>query len=196
MDQVYQTKILSGEEIRKFLPEVAALRIKVFREYPYLYEGNNEYEKKYLERYAKSPTSIIVVAENLQGAIIGASTGNAMENEMSEVAKPFVAAGYDLNGIYYFAESVLLPEYRGMGIGKEFMQARLRKAKQLGKKYAAFCSVVREGHNAPYGYNSPEHLWKKQGFVKHPELVSYFSWKDIGDEVETRKPLVYWLKEI
>ena len=191
----YKIEILSGASIRPLLPELAKLRIKIFREYPYLYEGSEEYEKHYLERYAESPSSILVIARNLQGAIVGASTGNAMENEMGEVAKPFVEAGYDTNDFYYFAESVLLPEYRGQGIGKDFMQARLNKAAEQKKKYAAFCSVMREGV-APQNYNSPEYLWKKQGFEKHPELVSYFSWKDIGDEVETRKPLVYWLKKL
>ncbi len=192
----YTVSILSGEAVRPVLPEVAQLRIKVFYEYPYLYEGSAEYELHYLERYAESPSSILVLAKNLQGAVIGASTGNAMENEMGEVAKPFVEAGYDVNEFYYFAESVLLPEYRGMGIGKEFMRERLEKARQMNKKYAAFCSVVREGHKAPENYNSPEPLWKKQGFVKHPELVSYFSWKDIGNQSETKKPLVYWIKPL
>ena len=132
----------------------------------------------------------------MQGAVIGASTGNAMENEMEAVLKPFVEAGYAPNEFYYFAESVLLPSFRGQGIGKEFMQARLAKAKQQNKKYAAFCSVIRAGHTPPVNYNSPEHLWQKIGFKKHPELLSYFSWKDIGNEFETKKPLVYWIKEL
>lgn len=196
MERSFETGILQGEAIKPYLPEVAALRIKVFKEYPYLYDGSEEYERKYLERYARSASSIVVIAKNMEGAIIGASTGNSMEDEMDEVEKPFVAAGYDPKDFYYFAESVLLPEYRGNGIGKIFMQERLQRAKQLGKRYATFCSVVRAGQEIPADYNSPEFLWKKQGFIKHPELVSYFSWQDIGDKVETKKPLVYWIKEI
>jgi GNAT superfamily N-acetyltransferase len=195
MNANYKIRILAGKEMGSFLPEVAMLRIKIFREYPYLYEGDMEYEKKYLARYINSQGSILVLAQNLQGAVIGASTGNCMEDETEEVKKPFLDAGHDPADFYYFAESVLLPEWRGQGIGKEFMQARLAKAKQEGKKYAAFCSVVRK-NKAPEGYNSPEHLWQKHGFIKHPELVSYFSWKDIGDAVETKKPLVYWLKQL
>lgn len=191
---MFDVKIYQSGEIGKYIPQIAALRIKVFHEYPYLYEGDIFYEEKYLQRYANAKNSFLALAFDGE-RIIGASTANDMRDEMEEIQKPFKENNYDVNDFYYFAESVLLPEYRGQGIGKIFMQKRAEFAVSLGRKYAAFCSVIREA-KPPKSYNSPELLWQKMGFTKHPELVSHFSWKDIGDDIETKKPLVYWLKSL
>lgn len=43
---------LTGKEIGDALDDLAALRVKVFREWPYLYEGSLDYERNYLRRYA------------------------------------------------------------------------------------------------------------------------------------------------
>ena len=51
----------SGGDIDAFLPELARLRIRVFREYPYLYEGSAAYEEKYLKTYANVPESVMVL---------------------------------------------------------------------------------------------------------------------------------------
>ena len=56
---------LSGGDIDAFLPELARLRIRVFREYPYLYEGSAAYEEKYLKTYANVPESVMVLVLSL-----------------------------------------------------------------------------------------------------------------------------------
>ena len=38
----------------KVTDDIASLRLKVFKDFPYLYDGNIEYEHKYLERYSLS----------------------------------------------------------------------------------------------------------------------------------------------
>lgn len=50
------------EEIAAKLDAVAELRIKVFAEFPYLYAGDLEYERNYLEVYLESAGAIIVGA--------------------------------------------------------------------------------------------------------------------------------------
>ena len=40
--------------------DVAALRIAVFRDWPYLYDGTVEYERSYLESYRNSPAAVLV----------------------------------------------------------------------------------------------------------------------------------------
>ena len=37
-------KRFSGTEAQPYLPDLARLRIEVFREFPYLYDGNLDYE--------------------------------------------------------------------------------------------------------------------------------------------------------
>lgn len=189
---------VTGTKIKPFLAEVAKLRMKIFREYPYFYEGDMEYERQYLERYVNSPDAILLVAQDENSRIIGASTGNSFAREVDEITLPFRENGWDLDEVYYFAESVLLQEWRGKGLGKEFMERRTAFAKKNPKiKYLAFCGIERgPEYPVPENYNSPEFLWQKQGFIRHPELVSQFSWKDVGGREETLHPLVYWVKEL
>ena len=44
---------LHGAEIARHVDALAALRITVFREWPYLYEGSPQYETRYLQTYLK-----------------------------------------------------------------------------------------------------------------------------------------------
>jgi len=53
--------IIHGHELNKQLQDLAKLRITVFREYPYLYDGSIEYENKYLNTYAKCKDSVIAL---------------------------------------------------------------------------------------------------------------------------------------
>ena len=65
---------LSGSAIAPYVPDLARLRIEVFREYPYLYDGDEAYERKYLQTYLDAPRSLAVLVYD--GAqLIGASTG-------------------------------------------------------------------------------------------------------------------------
>ena len=52
---------LSGGDINAFLSELARLRIQVFQEYPYLYEGSVAYEEQYLKTYVNVPESVMVL---------------------------------------------------------------------------------------------------------------------------------------
>ena len=49
---------LTGDEIKPVLPELARLRITVFRDWPYLYDGTLEYEEGYLEKLAKAKGAV------------------------------------------------------------------------------------------------------------------------------------------
>jgi hypothetical protein len=52
---------LRGNEVRAFVNELAELRLKVFWDFPYLYEGIVEYEKKYLATYFKTKKSFMTI---------------------------------------------------------------------------------------------------------------------------------------
>jgi hypothetical protein len=189
-------KKLSGAELAPYLPDLAQLRITVFRDFPYLYDGTREYEEKYLQTYLNTDESIIVLA--LDGEkVIGASTGLPMEHETDEFKKPFVDNGYDPAKIFYCGESVLLREYRGKGIYKEFFVGREGQALKLGRfDWCSFCCVRRpEDHPLkPADYVPLDAVWTKFGYVRHPELRTNYSWKDIDQAHETDKPMVFWLK--
>lgn len=58
---VLAIKTVSGKGIRPFLNDIARLRIDIFREFPYLYNGNTKYEQEYLETYVQSANSLAVL---------------------------------------------------------------------------------------------------------------------------------------
>ncbi len=111
----YNFQVLQKEELAACIDDLADLRISVFREYPYLYDGNLEYEKKYLKQYL-----------------------------------------------------------------------------------ITFCEVVspKNDPRRPPDYFCLDEFWTRRGFVKIPDLVTQFSWKEIDSEDEFYHPMVFWSKKL
>ena len=185
-----------GAELAPHLDALGELRIAVFREYPYLYVGTLEHEREYLRTYLQSSGSLVVLVFD-DDRVVGATTCLPMLDEGPEFQAAFVQAGYDLSTICYFGESILLPAYRGKGIGKEFFVRREAHVRTLGMKLSTFCAVDRPSGHAlrPEGYRELDDFWRSQGYVRHPELQATFVWKEIGEEVESPKTLTFWVKE-
>jgi GNAT superfamily N-acetyltransferase len=198
MSESLHIQRFSGDAINAWLPELARLRIQVFREFPYLYEGSAAYEEKYLRIYADAPDSVIVLVRDGE-RVVGAASGLPLAAEPPAVIEPFVAHGYDPRRIFYYGESVLLPEYRGRGLGRRFFAEREAHVRELGRfDIACFCAVERPADHPrrPAGYRPLDALWNRQGFVKHPELHTTFSWRDLDEDAESPKPMGFWLKSL
>ena len=95
---------LTGGRLKAHLPDVARLRIEVFRDFPYLYDGDLHYEARYIASFAASPDALAVVAFD-GDAVVGASTAAPMAAQMAEVIEPFRARGEDLSRIFYFGNA-------------------------------------------------------------------------------------------
>ena len=61
-DKLKKKLVFATHNLAGFIPDLAALRIRVFREFPYLYEGTTDYEREYLHTDIQAPNAIIVVA--------------------------------------------------------------------------------------------------------------------------------------
>lgn len=200
MSSLLQIRCLTGHdpELKTYLPDLARLRIRVFRDFPYLYDGSVEYEEKYLETYTGCAESIVVLV--LDGEqVIGASTGLPMAAETPEFQQPFLEHDYDPGRIFYCAESVLLKEYRGRGIYPRLFAEREGHARRLGRfDMCCFCCVQRpvEHPLRPADYVPLDAVWSKFGYVKHPELATTYDWKDVDEPGETPKPMIFWLKPL
>lgn len=188
-------RALTGEALEAALDGVAALRIAVFRDWPYLYDGTLDYEREYLQTYRTSANALLVGA--FEGdRLVGASTSTPMEDHAEAFAAPFAGLGMPLTDIYYGAESVLLPEYRGQGIGHRFFDLREDFARSLGRKWLAFCSVTRPDNHPlrPATYRTNDAFWRGRGYAPLPGVQAEFAWKDVGEAGETVKRLQFWMR--
>lgn len=188
---------LTGEAAKVHLDDLARLRIAVFREYPYLYDGDATYERRYLTPYAESAGGVVVAAFD-GDRVIGAATGLPLTDEPEHVAAPFVAAGIDPASVFYLGESVLLPQYRGQGVGHAFFDGREAQARALGLPVCAFCAVVRppDHPRRPADWRPLDPFWTARGYTSRPDMETTFSWRDIGEEAETAKPMRFWLRTL
>lgn len=189
---------LAGDALGDALDALADLRIRVFREWPYLYDGDHGYERRYLDAYAQSARAIVVGAFSGEGRLVGAATAAPMTDHAAEFAAPFRACGLDIADVYYFGESVLLPEWRGRGIGHAFFDAREAAARDHGFRRTCFCAVVRPPDHPlrPRDYRPLDAFWRKRGYAPVDGLVAQYPWKDLGEAGETDHPMQFWLREI
>lgn len=190
------TRILTGEAVAGALDHLARLRIAVFRDWPYLYDGDEGYEREYLKAYT-APGAVVVAAMDGE-RMIGAATGAPMEHHAEDFAAAFEDRPERLEDIFYCAESVLLPEYRGHGLGHAFFDGREEQGRSLGRRFAAFCSVIRPAdHPArPADYRPLDGFWRKRGYEPLPGVVANFHWRDLGEAEETTKQLQFWMKPL
>ena len=187
-----------GTNIQSQFTPLAKLRITVFRDFPYLYEGTLQYEQDYLKTYAASPRAFLFAAFDGE-QMIGATTCIPLIDETEEVQAPFKAAGIPLEEVFYFGESILLPEYRGQGLGHRFFDAREAHAAQFGSyRITSFCAVDRPIDHPlrPKDYRPLDDFWGKRGYQKAPELQTEFSWPDLGAPHSTPKTMIYWTRPL
>ena len=189
---------VTGEALPALVGDVARLRVAVFRAWPYLYGGDEAYETSYLQTYVRSPRAAVIVAR-LGDRVVGASTCLPLVDETENVQLPFRQAGCDPARVFYFGESVLLPELRGRGVGVVFFREREAHARAVSAcDVAAFCAVQRpDTHPArPDHFEPLDGFWARRGFTRRPDLRCTMRWKDIGESDETEKTLVFWLKSL
>ncbi|UWQ32480.1 GNAT family N-acetyltransferase [Leisingera sp. M527] len=187
----------TGAALEAALDDVAHLRIKVFRAWPYLYDGDLAYEREYLQNYRDSPRAVVVGAFDGE-TLVGASTGAPLSDHADDFAAAFEGTGIDLNGVFYCAESVLLPECRGSGVGHGFFDARESHARKHGFSKIAFCSVQRPADHPlrPADYAPLDPFWRKRGYAPLEGAIAHFSWKDVDQPGETSKPLQFWIRDL
>ena len=180
------------------LPSVAALRISVFRAFPYLYDGDPAFEEKYLSAYARSPDSVFVLAID-DDRVVGAATGIPLVQDDEPFRQPFRGHGVPEAEVFYFGESVLLPAYRGRGIGHCFFDEREAHARRLGGfRWTAFAAVDRaeDDPRRPASYRPNDAFWSKRGYVRQPGMTMRLAWRELGEVEESEKPLTFWMRPL
>lgn len=196
MESTVALTTLIGDEVFGVLEAVANLRISVFAEWPYCYRGSLDYERKYLQSLANSQDAVVVVARE-GDRIVGASTGMRLTDAPDASAADFASHGYELARGYYFGESVLLPAFRGQGLGVGFFAHRLHHAQRCERyDFATFCAVVRapDDPRRPTGWLPLDDFWRARGFAPVPGLECQLSWTEHGNQQETTHRMQFWAR--
>jgi GNAT superfamily N-acetyltransferase len=188
---------LTGAALLPLLPALGRLRIEVFAEWPYLYEGDEAYEREYLATYADTPGAAMVVAFAGEEPV-GAATCQPMAVTHAEVRAGFAASGFDPADWCYFGESVLRRAFRGQGAGRAFFAGREAHARALGLRGATFCAVERDlaDPRRPAEYRPLDPFWTSLGYTKHPEVACTLDWREPGQAAAIPHRLTFWTKTL
>ncbi len=197
-------KSFRGKEIEPFLDELAKARIKQFRYYPYLYQGNMEFEKTYLEPYVANEDGLMIAAfdgENMIGFVTGIPLMSSSEI-IQDAENQFAKVGYDARKLYYLGEVIIAPQYRSFGVGHKFIKPVESKILELG--YHGACGLIvdrPEDHPLrPKGFPSLELYAQSLGY-KSIGITSQLEWPTIQadgtvvDEVNTLNYVVCMYKQ-
>ena len=190
-------RALCGPDLVAALDDVARLRITVFRDWPYLYDGTLTYEREYLATYRDNPGALLMAAFD-GDTLVGASTSTMMEDHAQEFATALRVQSLPLTSILYGAESVILPPCRGQGLGHQFIMAREAHARAHSRSHVAFCSVLRADDHPlkPAVTRSTHAFWRRHGYEPLAGALAEFAWKDVGDDAESVKQLQFWMRQL
>ncbi|MBU0557054.1 MAG: GNAT family N-acetyltransferase [Alphaproteobacteria bacterium] len=179
------------------IDDLARLRITVFREWPYLYDGSLDYERRYLSAFLEGKDAALVIARDGK-AIIGAATASPMSGQDEALQAPFRDHGIDIACLFYFGESVLLADYRGRGLGHAFFDAREAAARDAGATATCFCGVIRpiDHPRRPARARDLGPFWRKRGYKPLEGVMAHYEWKDIDQPEETSHPMQYWSRTL
>ncbi|MCK7595453.1 GNAT family N-acetyltransferase [Lysobacter sp. CAU 1642] len=183
-----------GNEAAPHLDAIAALRCEVFADWPYLYEGDVDYERRYLARYLDCPRALCVLARE-GDEIVGVSTGVPLLDDNAGFQRPFIERGIDPARVFYCGESVLRRAFRGQGAGHAFFDHREAEAQGLGLPITAFCAVDRDPDDPrrPPDHRGNDVFWTRRGYRRQPGMHCELDWPEPGRGDCTHR-LTFWLR--
>jgi GNAT superfamily N-acetyltransferase len=191
-------QVLDQDSIGAHLPALASLRVAIFREYPYLYQGTIDHElREVLPIYARSQRCVCVIAQE-GDQVIGVAVGVPLAEMDALMTAPLSKAGMSVTSIFCLGELLVVREFRGQGIGRQLYAAFEKQVRlMIAYRSIAMYEIDRAADAAkPTDYRSLDPFWRQRGFVKHPELSFTVPWTEVGDTQPSEHRLVFWIKSL
>ncbi len=192
-----RVETFAGAAMTPYFADLARLRTLVFRGWPYLYDGKPETDGAY-NHYARSPHAAMVMAFDGDVAV-GCSTCQPLSDEDANITAPFSQQRLAAERYFYFGESVLLPQYRGRGVGVAFFAERETHARRVSDaEFACFCAVRRapDDPRRPPDTRSLDAFWRKRGYAPLPGVACTMRWREIGGQDKSLNTLDFWAKAL
>lgn len=190
------------ETMSERFQDIAHMRLTLFKEFPYLYEGDEEGEREYLESYFNADTACLILLYD-QGEIVGFSSGVGLHEEMPDIQKPFARHGLNTQDYYYVGEVMLKAPYQKKGLTKIFQEHHnwhIQNLKARGEgnfSKLTLMTVVRPDDHPlyPEGYEPIDGILNHFGFQKSDTLFVHLPWSQVDQEEVVDHTLNIWIKE-
>lgn len=190
-------QLLTGAAIADALDDLATLRLDIFPEYPYLYQGRREDELAYLGTYAEAPDACVILAyEGL--TVIGAATGMPLIHEDAQMIDAFSGTTFPLHEVYYVGELLFRPAYRNCGLGQKLLDRLESHIRSLGRYHRLTCATVERPDDHPLrprDYIPITSFLARTGFNRLSGVTTSFMWREI-DGAKLDHPMQFWSKEL
>lgn len=196
-------EIVKGDDIQLYIKEISEFRIRYFRDFPYLYVGNFDYESKYLQGYSDDQCSLLATIRNKKKQLVAISTGLPLSSPspiLENALQLFNKAGISPSKIYYYGEVIIDYPHRGKGLLKEIFRFQDNHVKALGFTRSAIATVIRDDkdNRAPGGYLNPDIIWQNLGYRK-TAIVFEYNWPTLqfdGTTQDSANQMIYWVKDL
>ena len=190
-------QLLTGAAIADALDDLATLRLDIFPEYPYLYQGKREDELTYLATYAAAPDACVILAGD-RLTVIGAATGMPLIHEDAQMIDAFAGTPFPLDEVYYVGELLFRPAYRNCGLGQKLLDRLECHIRSLGRYRTLTCATVERPDDHPLrprDYIPIARFLARTGFVRLSGATTSFMWREI-DGVKRDHPMQFWIKDL
>ncbi|MDD2900451.1 MAG: GNAT family N-acetyltransferase [Desulfuromonadaceae bacterium] len=190
-------QLLTGTAIADALDDLATLRLDIFPEYPYLYQGRMADELIYLSTYAEAPDAGVILAYDGL-TVIGAATGMPLIHEDARMFDAFARASFPLDEVYYVGELLLRPAYRNCGLGRKLLDLFESHIRSLGCYRRLTCATVERPDDhllRPRDYIPITRFLARTGFARLPGVTTSFMWRET-DGVKRDHTMQFWIKDL
>ena len=193
-------EVYVGKNSADYIDIVSRFRVEMFKEFPYLYEGDSSFERNYMQGYTTDSRAMIAIAR-VDGVLAGVSTGIPLISSsevVSDAKNVFSKEKIDIGDYYYYGEVIVLPKYRGLGLTTKLYAAQDELIKSWGFKHVCILTVIRENDHPlkPKDYKCPDMMWGHLGFFRN-KLTTEYHWPTFQADKRVKNVnnvLEFWTK--